>query len=141
MPSAVRPYEMAGRAAIVEPAGRERAVVVADLVEHLRGLAQQPLVLVLIEARLREDLGGEVDERVEVAGQREPRQHDRVAADRDLERRAEAVEGVVEGGAVAGAGAAPREQRRVAVQALGPDRITRGAAVDRDVDPHQRRVA
>ena len=61
VPSDVRPYGWPGLAQPVEPARRERAVVVADLVEHLRRLAQQARVLVVVEPRLGEDVGGEID--------------------------------------------------------------------------------
>ena len=63
-----------------------------------------------------------------------------VAAHADVERRAEAVEDVVERGTIAVAGAAPREHRRVAVQAFDPARIGGGAAADGDVEPDERRV-
>jgi hypothetical protein len=75
-----------------------------------------------------------------VAGQGQGRQRDAVAADRHIDRRAQAVEGLVEGAAVAVPGAAARQERGVAVQPLGADRIGGGAAADRDVDPHQRGV-
>lgn len=124
----------------VEPTRRERAVVVADLVEHLRGLAEEARVLLLGELRLREDIGREIDHRVEVAREREARHADPVARDADVERRAETVEDFIELGAIATARSSTCEQRGVAMQPLGTLRIRTRAAADRDFEPHQRCV-
>ena len=131
---------MARAAQPVEPARRERAVVVADLVEDLRRLAQQARVLVLVEPRLGEHVGGEIDHRVEVARQREARERDRSRGDTPTSSAAPSESSVSSSAARSRAGAAAREQGGVAVQALDAERIGGRAAADRDVEPDERRV-
>ena len=131
---------MTGAAQPVEPTGRECRVVVADLVEYLRGLAQEAQMLVFIEPRLGEHRCGEIDDRVEVTRERESGDRERVARQRDLEGGAERIERLVELGALLRASTAAGEQGGVTVQALDADRIGGRAAANRDFEPHERRI-
>jgi len=93
-------------------------------------------VLVLAEPRIGEHVGGEIDDRIELAGQREARDRDRITRHRDVERRPRLSSVSSSSARFAAARAAAGEQRRVAMQALDVARIERCAAADRDVEPH-----
>ena len=97
-------------------------------------------MLLLVELRVREDIGGEVDDGIEVARQREARQRYRIAGHADLDGGAEGVERLVELRAITATGTTAREQGGVTVQAFDPERVSARPAADRDVKPDQRGI-
>ena len=99
----------------IEPSGRQRTVIVANLIEHLWRFSLQALVLIVVKARRREQIGGELDDLVDVAGEHQPRQRDGIARNVDVDRRAQAVEGFVEFGTAAVACAATSEEGGMAM--------------------------
>src|SRR5262249_14809748 len=119
---------------------RERGVVVAEVVERGQLLAEELLVLVGVEARAEEGVGGERQHRLEVALEAGDGEADGVFSGTDLHDRAQPLDEIVDLGAGAAAGVPPHELEGVAREALLASRIVRRPAADEDLDLDERKV-
>ena len=132
---------MARAAQPIEPARRECTVVVADLVEHLRCFAQEARVLVFVEARLGQHRRPR--DRRPRRGAVSATSPEIASESRDSETSSAAPsESSVSSSSARCFEPAPRRARSagVTMQPFDADRIGGGAAANRDLEPHERRV-